>query len=49
MSVKEGLSYQNSGFGGSKRISAELLAEAKKSGPETRRLSKNGDAMKWGV
>lgn len=27
----------------------EVCAEAKKLGPDTRRLSKKGEAMKWGV
>ena len=41
--------YLNSGFEWSGRIAVELCAEAVKSGPETRRLSKNGDALKGGV
>lgn len=41
--------YLNSSVGWFKRAWQELCAEAKKSGPDTRRLSKKGEAMKWGV
>lgn len=38
--------YLNSSVGWFKRASQECCAETKKSGPDTRRLSKKGEAMK---
>lgn len=43
------LFYLNSGIGWLIKAWEVLCAEAKKSGPDTLRLSKKGEAMKWGV
>lgn len=41
--------YLNSQFDSFRRVWEEISADAEKLGPDTRRLSKKGEAMKWGV